>query len=130
MIIDNQLDEEILALSRMIYLAMGAGLREKVYQNGFNLLLNDNHKTILEYPISIKFREHCLSLCYPDILLMYQGQKILIEVKAISKLQLKEQLQLKGYMRHSGISTGYLINFGIRELEVVKYVGDEEIELI
>ena len=120
------MDEEIISKSKIVYEAIGAGMREKVYQNAINLLLTEKHKTILEYPISINFKGHCMSLCYPDILLDYEGEKILIEIKAISKLQLKEHLQLQGYIRHSGIQKGYLINFGIRELEIVRYIGKEQ----
>lgn len=122
-------DDYIVNSSRVVYQEMGAGMREKVYQNALNILLSEEYRTVLEYPISIEFRGHCVSLCYPDILLFNNKEKIILEIKCISKLQLKEHLQIQGYLRHTGINQGYLINFGLRELEVVKYDGLEQTNL-
>jgi len=125
----NTLDEEIVRLCLEVYETLGSGLREKVYQNALNLELQNRYKTTLEYPISILYKGHCMSLCYPDILVNVHNVKVLIEIKCISKLQLKEHLQLQGYIKHSSIQDGYLINFGLRELEIVRYHGTEQTTL-
>ncbi len=125
----NELDLLIKNKSRTLYNDIGAGMREKVYQNGLNLLLNDNHKTTLEYPISINYRGQCLSLCYPDIVMDFNGEQIVLEIKAISRIQLKERLQIEGYIRNMNVNRGYLINFGLRELEIYKYVQMEYTEI-
>ena len=122
----NLLDTEILELCNNIYEELGAGLREKVYQNALNIDLLFKYKTILEYPISINYKGACMSICYPDILLNYNETPIILEIKCISKLSLKEHLQLRGYIHHSPINDGYLINFGLRELEIVRYNGEDE----
>jgi GxxExxY protein len=121
---------EIVEMSKDVYEKLGAGLREKVYQNALNLNLSEKYRTILEYPISINYKGHCVSLCYPDILLEVAGKKIIIEVKCIGKVGLKEHLQLKGYLRHNNTKMGYLINFGTQELEVYEYDGDKMTDLI
>lgn len=113
------MEDEINRYCEIVYGEMGGGMREKVYQNALNILLLEHHKTILEYPISINFMGHCCSICYPDILLVRNGEKILIEIKAVGKLTIKDHQQLKGYMKHSGIDRGFLINFGNHRLEVV-----------
>ena len=125
----SQLDNEILGLSQMVYNEIGQGMREKVYETALNRELLHNHKTIPQYSFSVNYKGECMSICYPDILLMYEDERILIEIKAVMNLGLKERQQLEGYIRHSGISVGYLINFGNRELEIIKYIGEEQINL-
>ena len=123
------MDTVIYETCGVVYEAIGKGMREKCYQNALNILLSQHHRTILEFPISIDFLGECVSLCYPDIVLFNNGEKIVLEIKAISKLQLKEYQQIEGYLKHSDMKKGYLINFGNRELEIIKFDNGIQTEL-
>jgi GxxExxY protein len=124
------LNNEIVEMCKDVYEKLGAGLREKVYQNALNLNLSEKHRTILEYPVSINYKGHCLSICYPDILLEIDDEKIMIEIKCIGKLAFKDHLQLQGYLRHNNTKIGYLINFGTYSLEIYRYDQDIMTNLI
>ena len=106
-------------LSKEVYETLGAGHCERVYQNALNLELQmAGLNTILEYPVNIDYKGHTVSLCYCDILLVQGNTKTPIEIKAISRCSLKDKLQTEKYIHNIfNANDGFLINFGLHELE-------------
>jgi GxxExxY protein len=97
---------------------LGYGFREVIYQNALAVeLRNLNHKVELEANKSVIYCGHDVGTVHLDIII---DDKIILEIKAIQKLTNKEIIQVKNYMRVTGISEGYLINVNNEEFKVTK----------
>ena len=104
------LTEKIIRCALEVHTVLGAGFLEKVY---LIALLNE-------------LRSHALSVQLQELIkVVYKGNivgdyvadlivdgKVIIELKAIDKLATIHELQLKNYLKATGIEVGLLINFG------------------
>ena len=78
----KELSEKIIAAAYNVHKELGYGFLEKIYKN---------------------------ALVIADII---ADDKIVIEVKAVSKLESVHEVQLVNYLKATGIEVGLLINFG------------------
>jgi GxxExxY protein len=94
-----------------VYNDLGPGFLENVYQEAMEIEVNSRQipsKPIQE--IHIKYKGIILKKFYIADLICYD--KIIVEIKAMDKLTLKEEGQLINYLKATGMKVGVLINFG------------------
>jgi GxxExxY protein len=94
-----------------VYNDLGPGFLENVYQEAMEIELEAKgvpSKSIQE--IHIKYKGRQLKRFYIADLVCYD--KIIVEIKAMSTLTLKEEGQLINYLKATGMKVGVLINFG------------------
>jgi GxxExxY protein len=94
-----------------VYNDLGPGFLENVYQEAMEIEVNArkiSSRAIQEIRIKYKGRE--LKKFYIADLICYD--KIIVEIKAMDKLTLREEGQLINYLKATGMKVGVLINFG------------------
>ena len=92
-----------------VYRELGAGYLEKVYENALVIEL-------MKQGLSVE-KQHSLVVSYKDIVvgefvvdLLVEG-KVILELKAVSKLQPVHEAQLLNYLKVANIKVGLLVNF-------------------
>lgn len=106
-----------------VYNELGTGFLESVYENSLYLLLTEaGLKVEKQCPISIYLRKHNVGNYKADLII--EG-KILIELKAVSKLIPEHEAQIINYLKASKIDFGLLMNFG-DEPEFKRFVFEEK----
>ena len=114
----------IIGAAMEVHKTLGCGFLEKVYQEALELelksrcipterekLINITYKgVILDQPHKADF------VCYNDIIL---------ELKAVSKLEEVHRAQVLNYLKASGYQVGYLINFGETSLRFERFINQK-----
>jgi len=94
-----------------VYNDLGPGFLENVYHEAMEIELESRKipaKSIQELHIKYKGKE--LKKFYIADLICYG--KIIVEIKAMDKLVLRDEGQLINYLKATGLKVGVLINFG------------------
>ena len=110
----------LLGLAMQLHRELGCGFKEKVYQDAFEVLLNENdvpyerekhivmtyHGVVLDHDFFYDF------LCY---------DKIGIEIKALSEITGEFESQIINYIHVGNHQLGMLLNFGAKSLQYKFY---------
>jgi len=106
----KELSEKIIAAAYNVHNELGYGFLEKVYKNALAIELKENRlKCALESPLKVLYRGRTVGDYSADIIV---EDKIIVEVKAVNKLDSVHEVQLVNYLKATGINVGLLINFG------------------
>lgn len=93
---------------------LGAGFLESVYEKAlFAALKQKGLNAISQVPLHVKFRGVLVGDFYADLLV---EDKVLIELKAVSRILNEHKAQTINYLKATGIEVGLLINFGTAKL--------------
>jgi GxxExxY protein len=107
---------------------LGSGFLEKVYKNAMiEELRLRTLKAESERAITVKYKNIIVGDYFADIVV---EDIVIIELKAVEKLNDLNELQVKNYLNATGLEVGLLINFG-KSVEVKrKYVQNIEAEIL
>ena len=117
----QELTEQIIAAAYAVHNELGCDFVERVYKNALAIELQQGGlKCTCEVPLRVLYRsqtvgEYCADMIVED--------KIIVEAKAVSKLDPVHEVQLVNYLKATGLNVGLLINFG-RSVEVKRRVFD------
>jgi GxxExxY protein len=115
----KELSEKIIAAAYNVHKELGYGFLEKVYKNALAIELGEaGLKYAVETPLNVKYHNIVVGDYFADIIV---DDKIIVEVKAVSKLEPVHEVQLVNYLKATGIEVGLLINFG-QSVEVKRRV--------
>lgn len=104
---------------------LGYGFLEKVYKNALTIELDEaGIKCIAEAPLKVLYHGKIVGDYFADIVV---EDKIVVEVKAISRLESAHEVQLVNYLKATGINIGLLVNFG-QSVEVRRRVFGYDVE--
>jgi GxxExxY protein len=106
----DNLSNQVIGLAIEVHRNLGPGLLESVYEQclSYELQLNNiQHQCQVEIPVI--YKGHQLNQNYRIDLLI--DNQLIIELKAVDKLQGIHQAQLLTYMKLTQIKMGLLINF-------------------
>lgn len=93
----------------------GAGFLESVYEKSlFVALKQKGLNAACQVPLHVKFRGVIVGEFYVDILV---ENKILLELKAVTRIAPEHKAQVINYLKATGIEIGLLLNFGNSKLE-------------
>ena len=94
-----------------VYNDLGPGFLENVYQEAMEIeVVARKIPSRAFQEIHIKYKGRPLRKFYVADLICYD--KIIVEIKAMDKLTLREEGQLLNYLKATGMKVGVLINFG------------------
>jgi GxxExxY protein len=112
--------KDILASAFRVHNSLGCGLLEKVYGKAmsWDLMLN-NKQVVEEKAFKVVYREREVGAYYGDLVV---DDKVIVEVKAVEKLDNVHRAQLLNYLRISGLRVGLLLNFANPKLEYERIV--------
>jgi GxxExxY protein len=99
---------------------LGAGFLEKVYENALLIeLLERGLKALNQFPIQVKYKGQNVGEYYADIVVENQ---IILEFKAVDKLQKVHEAQLLNYLKATGFKIGLLVNFRHPKAEIKRFI--------
>ena len=94
-----------------VYNNLGSGFLENVYQECLEIEIKNNKiKYISQKEIEIKYKENVIKHKYRADMVCYD--KIIIEIKTVSKLTNEHRAQVINYLKATGYKLGILVNFG------------------
>jgi GxxExxY protein len=106
----KELSEKIIAAAYNVHNELGYGFLEKVYRNAIVIELQEaGVKCVVEAPLKVSYHNKPVGDYFADIIV---DDKIIVEIKAVSKLESVHEVQLVNYLKATGINVGLLINFG------------------
>lgn len=110
-----------------VYRDKGFGFVEPVYQECLALELAMRNLPFSEQnSLSLEYKGHRLKQIYtPDFICF---EKIILEIKAVSKLTDVHRAQVHNYLKATGYKLGLLVNFGhYPKAEVERIVRDRKV---
>lgn len=94
---------------------MGVGFVEAVYENALLVALRQKGlKVEQQIPLKVRFRNVVVGEFRVDVLV---EEKVLLELKAVSRIAPEHKAQTINYLKATGIEVGLLINFGAPKVE-------------
>ncbi len=111
----NQLTHKIIGCAMQVHSTLGNGFQEVIYQRCLAIELS--HQGIIyerEKEMPIYYRDEQVGTRRVDFLV---ENKVMVEIKAIEKLEDVHKAQAINYCEAYGIADGLLINFGGKSLE-------------
>ena len=105
----SDITEKIIKEAYYIYNSLGYGFLEKVYENALcKRLAKGRLKVNQKFPILVYFDNEIIGEYFADLLV---EEKVIVEIKAIEKLNSIHEVQLVNYLKATKIEIGLLINF-------------------
>ncbi len=100
---------------------LGAGYLEKVYENALCIELKKAGLNInVQYPLSVQYKGEVVGEYVVDLLVK---NRVLIELKAVSKLLPIHEAQILNYLNTTGIKVGLLVNFTHPKAIIKRFVS-------
>jgi len=122
----NDLSEKIIGAAIVVHRALGPGLLEAPYEE---CLCHELEKLGLKFerqkPLPLVYGNVKLACAYRIDLVVENS--VVVEVKAVAKLDRVHEAQLISYLKLSGLRLGLLLNFNVRNLSgqgIVRKVND------
>ena len=120
-IFERDLCDRIIGCAISVHRALGSSYMEKLYERALLIELEENGlKAKSQIPLQVTYKNHIIGDYKLDIIV---ENKVILELKACSKIIPVHEAQLIQYLQASGIKIGYVINFGANyKLEFVRKV--------
>jgi GxxExxY protein len=113
--VDDELTGAIIKASFEVSNELGAGFLESVYEKALMVALAQMKLTVTaQVGLKVKFRDLVVGDFYADLIV---EDKVLVELKAISKVLPQHKAQVINYLNATGLETGLLLNFGNPRVE-------------
>ena len=107
---------KIIGACMVVHSQLGGGFLEPVYQEALSIEFKERNIPFeKEKLLEIHYKGNMLSKKYIADFTCFD--KIIIELKALSKLTSDHEAQLLNYLKATGFELGLLVNFGTRKLE-------------
>jgi GxxExxY protein len=110
---NNNKIQKIISIAKDVYKTLGSGFSEDVYDKAMQVGLRlAKIKYESQKAVELKYKDHFVGEGYPDIIVSFGKEKIILELKAVGgSLGVSEEQQIKNYMKILKIRNGLLINF-------------------
>ena len=117
----RELTEKIIKAAYEVYNELGYGFLEKVYENALACELKSAEINVTpQAPIKVYYKQNLVGDYCADLLV---GDKIIVEIKAVSQLAKIHEVQLVNYLKATKYEIGLLINFGDK-IEIKRKIFD------
>lgn len=109
-LLEADITELVIGAFYAVYRELGPGFLESVYENSLALVLRENGIAVVQQaPLRVTFHERVVGDFRADLLI---GDRLIVEIKAVTKLAPAHETQLVNYLKATGIQVGLLMNFG------------------
>jgi len=118
----KEITEKIIGCAYKVYNQMGSGFLESVYEKCMMIKLKSlGLDAEAQKPIKVYYDDVIVGEFMADIIV---NGSIILELKAIRKINKIHEVQLVNYLVATGQSLGLLLNFGDEKVEVKRKVKD------
>ena len=130
-IMSNQIPHQdltyaIIGAAMEVHSDLGPGYKEEIYQKALDIeLRNRNLQFEPQKPIQIEFKGERVGL---QLLDFFVQDKVVVEIKALSRLDTDHEAQIISYLKATQSETGLLINFGTKKLEYKRILPPKKIK--
>ncbi|MDH4267987.1 MAG: GxxExxY protein [Deltaproteobacteria bacterium] len=112
----NEITKKIIGAAIKVHRELGPGLLESAYEACLAYeLVRENLKIERQKSLPINYRKIQLDCGYRIDLLV--EEKVIVEIKAVERIELIHEAQLLSYLKLSGCKVGLLINFNVQVLK-------------
>ena len=102
--------EKIIKCFYNVYDELGSGFLESVYEKALMIELKEiGLKAASQKSLNVRYKDVLFGEFKTDIVV---EDKVIIEIKAISRLMPQHEAQLINYLKVTGVKIGLLVNFG------------------
>ena len=116
----EKLTSKIIGAFYTVYNEMGYGFLERVYENSLIIELQEmGLKAVKQHPIDVHYRKKKVGDYFADILV---ENTVIVELKTVSEIILKHELQLQNYLKATDIEVGLLLNFAPNKPEMKRKI--------
>ena len=106
----EEITKKIIKCFYKIYDELGSGFLESVYEKALMIELKDiGLKADNQKSLDVYYKNQLVGEFKSDII---AEDKIIIEIKSVTKLTAQHEAQLINYLKATGIKVGLLVNFG------------------
>ena len=120
--------EGIIGAAYHVANALGAGFLEKVYENALAIELRKRgHAVEQQRSLAVRYEAEIVGVYQAD--LVVDGH-VIVEVKAVVRLDHSHRAQCLNYLRATGMTTGLVVNFGNPRVEVRRVVSYSDANLL
>lgn len=118
----SDLTEKIIGCAFKVYNTLGSGFLESVYHKSLHIELEKSGlASEVQKPIKVYYDDQPVGDFFADIIV---NELVVVELKAIQKLNKTHEVQLVNYLRATGFPVGLLINFGEEKIEIKRKVKE------
>jgi len=112
----DPLTKKVIGEAMYVHRVLGPGFLESIYHNALLLRLKKlGLKAESQKPLPVYFEDEIIGDFLTDLIV---EDRLVLELKAVSALNLAHEVQLVNYLTATKIETGLLINFGAKSLEI------------
>jgi GxxExxY protein len=109
MLLDEDLSYQVRGAIYEVYQHLGHGFLERIYERALLLeLKNRGIKANSQVPLVVRYKGQVVGEYFADIVV---EDRIILELKAQSRLTSADEVQLLNYLVASGLRVGLLVNF-------------------
>ncbi|MEE8621750.1 MAG: GxxExxY protein [Syntrophobacteria bacterium] len=113
----NKITETVIGAAMAVHRELGPGLLESAYEACMVFELADRGLAVEQQKaLPVQYRDVKLDCGYRLDLLV--DGRVIVELKAVEKLEPIHEAQLLSYLKLSGCKVGLLINFNVRVLKL------------
>jgi len=118
-------------IAREVYDSLGSGHQEVVYDRAMQVGLRlAKIKYESQKVVELKYKDHHVGEGYPDIVINFGKDKLVLELKAVGgNLGPAEEQQIKTYMKILRIRNALLINFQAPKKEGKSKIEFKDVDL-
>ena len=118
------LSEHVIGCAYEVSNVLGAGFLEKVYENALCIELERLGVSCKRQSnFDVNYKGAHIGCYIADIVV---GDRLLVELKALSGLTKQHEAQVMNYLKASGLSVGLLINFGTSKIVIKRIVWQHD----
>ena len=112
---DERIAHEVIGAAIEVHRLLGPGFLEKIYERALvHELALGNIAVQPQREILVPYKEIMIPGQQLDLLV---GERVIVELKAVSELAPIHEAQLLSYLKATGLRLGLLINFNVRLLK-------------
>ncbi len=114
------LSGQVIGCAIEVHRALGTGFLESVYDNALAIeLARNNIDYKRQFQIAVTYKNRPVGRFVADYLV---DNMLILELKAIDKLNSNAQAQVLNYLKATGLQVGLIFNFGSTKLEIKRLV--------
>lgn len=111
-LLHKEITDQVIKAFYTVYNKLGYGFKERVYEKAIEIELNQLGLEVKrQQSIKVYYGRISVGTYYADLVI---NNKVIIELKAVSKLIEAHKAQLLNYLRASNLEVGLVLNFGLK----------------